>query len=103
MFNKITKIITDKKLKISDCAYHTLRVPEDGGKVRALLVKGEKMMHVEYVCPSCKHEGYKQQEWKAVTKAAMYRFETKCDKCGFLIQVPKLKGGKKKKKKAEEA
>jgi len=103
MFDKISKIISDRKMRMADCGYHTLRELEGGGKVRALVIKGEKNAHIEYVCPQCKHEGYKVQEWKNVSKAAMYRFETKCDKCGLVIKVPKLKGGKKKKKKEEEA
>ncbi len=100
-FDKITKIIADKKLKAADAGYHTLRPLENGGRIRALLIKGETKMHVEYICPQCKHEGYKTQEWKVVSKAAAYRFSTKCDKCGFDIKVPKLKGGKKKKDKGE--
>lgn len=94
--DKIAKIIAEKNLKASDAEYHTLRTLENGGKIRALVIKGENIAHIEYVCPSCKHAGYKTQEWKKVSKAAKYRFKTKCDKCGFLIKVEKLKGAKRK-------
>ncbi len=97
MLDKIEKLITGKNLKPADCDYHTLRILENGGKIRALIIKGEKQAHIEYICPQCKHEGYKMQEWHQVSKSALYRFETKCDKCGFTIKVEKLKGGKKKK------
>ena len=96
-FEKIAGIIKEKGLHAADCEYHTIRELENGGKLRALLVKGNTTLHIEYVCPACKKEGYSQQEWKPVSKAAMYRFSTKCQHCGFEIKVPKLKGGKKKK------
>ena len=98
--DKITKIIKDKKLKPKDAEYHTLRALEGGGKVRALVIKGDKTLHIEYVCPKCKHTGYKAQEYKKVSKAARIRFSVRCDKCDFNIKVEKLKGGKKAKKKA---
>jgi len=94
--DEIAKIIAKKNLKMADIDYHTMRTLENGGKIRALVIKGEKIVHIEYICPACKHAGYKTQEWKKVSKAARYRFTTKCDKCGFLIKVEKLKGGKKK-------
>ena len=96
---KITKIIEGKKLTTKDCEYHTLRALENGGKIRALVIKGDKTLHIEYVCPECKHSGYETQEYKKVSKAARIRFSVKCGKCGFKIKVEKLKGGKKPKKK----
>ena len=92
--DKIAKIISDKSLKMSDCEYHTLRELENGGKIRALVIKGENKAHIEYICPQCKHHDYHQQEWTQVSKGAKYRFETKCSKCGFAIKVSKLKGKK---------
>jgi len=97
----IDKIIAEKKLKAADAGYHTIRVLENGGKIRALVVKGDNTMHVEYTCPSCKHSAYKKQPYVLVSKAARVRFSVKCDKCGFEIKVEKLKGGKKPKKKEE--
>lgn len=93
--DEISKIIAAKKLKANDAEYHTIRILENGGELRALVVKGDTVAHVEYTCPNCKHAGYKTQEWKNVSKQARYRFSTKCDKCGFEIKVEKLKGGKK--------
>ncbi len=102
-FEKITGIIKGRGLHAADCEYHTIRELENGGKLRALLIKGDTTLNIEYICPACKKYGYNQQEWKAVSKAAMYRFSTKCQHCGFEIKVPKLKGGKKKKAAEPEA
>jgi len=95
MFDKIDSIIKEKKLTPATCEYHTLRVLENNGKVRALVVKGESIVHIEVICPKCGAYDYQTQEWKKVSKGAKYRFETKCPKCGFDIKVEKLKGGKK--------
>lgn len=91
---KIQKIIEEKGLTPSDCTYHTLRTLENNGKVRVLVIKGEDIAHVEYVCPFCGHSAYKTEEWKKVSKAAKIRFSFKCDKCGKTIKVEKLKGKK---------
>ncbi|MEM5814425.1 MAG: hypothetical protein QXD77_01260 [Candidatus Aenigmatarchaeota archaeon] len=99
--DEIAKIISEKKLKAADAEYHTMRVLENGGKIRCLVAKGDNVAHIEYVCPNCKHSAYKKQEWKQVSKQARYRFSTKCDKCGFEIKVEKLKGGKKPKNREE--
>lgn len=95
--DEISKIIEKRGIKPADCAYHTLRDFENGGRLRALLIKGEKMTHVEYKCPSCGHESYVTQPWVPVSKAALVRFVVECAKCKFKIKVEKLKGGKKKK------
>jgi peptide subunit release factor 1 (eRF1) len=99
--DEINKIIAEKKLKAADAEYHTIRVLENGGKIRALVVKGDNTLHIEYVCPNCQHSAYKKQPWIQVSKQARYRFSTKCDKCGFEMKVEKLKGGKKPKQKEE--
>ena len=96
MFDKIQKIITEKKLTPADCAYHTLRSLENNGKVRALVVKGDNTIHIELICPFCGIYTYVTQEWGNVSKAAKIRFKTKCPKCGKTIKVEKLKGKKKK-------
>ena len=95
---KIDDIIREKGLKPKDCSYHTIRALENNGRIRGMVIKGDNVIHIEYTCPKCGHKAYKAQEYKKVSKAAMYRFSTKCDKCGFNIKVEKLKGGKKKKK-----
>ena len=93
--NKIQEIIVSKKLKPKDAEYHTLRTDENGSKIRALVVKGEPDMHVEYVCGKCGHEAYVKEEYKKVSKAAKIRWKTKCEKCGLAIKIEKLKGKKK--------
>jgi len=95
MFDKIDKIIAEKKLTPATCEYHTLRVLENNGKVRALVVKGESIVHIEVICPKCGAYDYQTQEWKKVSKGAKIRFIIKCTKCGNSIKVEKLKGGKK--------
>jgi len=95
MFDKIDKIIAEKKLTPATCEYHTLRTLENNGKIRALVVKGENVLHVEFICPKCGAYDYHTQEWKQVSKGAKYRFDAKCPKCGNSIKVEKLKGAKK--------
>ena len=97
MFDKIDKIIAEKKLTPTTCDYHTLRILESNGKIRALVIKGENIIHIELICPKCGAYDYHTQEWKKVSKGAKYRFEVKCPKCGFDIKVEKLKGGPKRK------
>ncbi|MEM5778206.1 MAG: hypothetical protein QXD43_01310 [Candidatus Aenigmatarchaeota archaeon] len=94
MFDKIDKIIKEKNLTTSNCDYHTLRILENNGKIRALVIKGEKIAHIELICPKCNAYNYFTQEWKQVSKAAKYRFDTKCPSCGFVIKVEKLKSSK---------
>lgn len=103
MAGEIDRIIRERNLKAADAGYHTLRPLENNGRIRALVIKGETEANIEYTCPQCKHSGYKRQVWAAASKGSKFRFTTKCDKCGFEIKVPKLKGGPKgKKKKAED-
>lgn len=94
IFDKIDKIISEKKLTPSSCEYHTIRILENNGKIRALVVKGENILHVELICPKCGTYSYNTQKWKQVSKGAKYRFETKCSKCGNVVKIGKLKGKK---------
>ena len=91
MFDKINSIIKEKKIKPSDCAYHTLRDLDNGGKIRVLAIKGEENATAEYICPFCGHSGVAEELWKRP-------FSIKCGSCGKTIKVPKLKGKKQKKK-----
>jgi len=94
MFDKIDKIIAERKLGAADCDYHTLRALENNGKIRALVVKGENIIHIELICPKCGNYDYHTEEWKQVSKAAKIRFSIKCPKCGNTVKVGKLKGKK---------
>jgi len=89
----IDEIIKKRNMKHKDCAYHTRRILENG-KIRALVIKGENIMHIEYTCPECGYSGYKTQEWKKASKGAKIKFIVECDKCKFKIKVRKLKGKK---------
>jgi len=88
---RIAKIISEKALKPADCAYHTMRMLDNNGKIRALAIKGDSIVHVEYVCPKCGHYEYLTLPW-ASGKAAKVRFSVKCSKCSTDIKVEKLKG-----------
>lgn len=84
---KIDEIIREKALKPKDCTYHTNRLAlnkkkQSAGKIRVLAL--EETAHVEYTCPECENESYKEQPWKRP-------FSVKCEKCGFRITVPKMK------------
>lgn len=86
MFDKISSLIKEKNLKSSQCVYHTLRILDNGGKVRVLVLP-DQIARAEYVCPKCGQYGYYEVEWKRP-------FSVKCEKCGATIKVPKLKGKK---------
>lgn len=92
MFDKIDKVIADRKLGAADCEYHTIRSLENNGKIRALVIKGEPVLYVEFICPKCGNYDYHTEEWKQVSKAAKIRFIAQCPKCGEKIKVEKLKG-----------
>jgi len=94
MFNKIDSIIKEKKLTPSDCRYHTLRSLENNGKLRALVIKGENIIHIELICPFCGAYSYMTQEWVKISKGSKFKFKLKCPKCGKLVKVSKLKGKK---------
>lgn len=99
---KIESIIKEKKLKPSDCAYHTWRdlsnkKGEYTGKVRILVIKGEDKARVEYKCPMCFYEGYMETEW-------FKPFAFNCKKCSHTIKILKLREEfKKDQKKAQKA
>lgn len=100
--SKIESIIKEKKLKPSDCAYHTWRdlsnkKGEYTGKVRILVVKGETKARVEYKCPHCGNEDYMETEW-------FKPFSFNCGKCSAAIKILKLREEfKKDQKKAQRA
>ncbi|MBU3958100.1 MAG: hypothetical protein KKB25_03415 [Nanoarchaeota archaeon] len=88
MFDKISSLIKEKSLKSSQCVYHTLRLLDNGGKIRVLVLP-DRIARAEYVCPKCGQYGFAEAEWKRP-------FSVKCEKCGATIKVPKLKGKKEK-------
>lgn len=94
MFDKIDKIISERKLTPPDCIYHTLRVLDNKGKVRVLVAKGDAKAHIEMVCPHCGKYSYVVQDYKPVSKAAKIRFTVECPECGKKTKVEKLKGKK---------
>jgi len=94
---QIEQLIKRRGIRPSDCSYHTFRTIEtkDGkkGKVRVLVIKGETNAHVEYLCPQCKHQSYLVLPWKRP-------FSFRCEKCGFRVNVPRLRDEIKRKKRS---
>jgi len=91
---KITKFIKDNNVK--SFVYHTWRDLENEkeekvGEIR-VLVLDDGIARVEYHCPKCGKEFYEEKTWKRP-------FSVKCQNCGQLIRVPKLKDQIKKKTK----
>ena len=81
---------------MDECEYFSRRVIEDGNHRLTIWVpKGTTVMHINYVCGNCGHEGSITDEY-----ALPYSFQ--CEKCGVKIKVAPLKGkarGAKKKRK----
>lgn len=100
--SKIESIIKERKLKPSDCSYHTRRdlsnkKGEVTGKVRILVIKGESKAQVEYKCPNCGYESYMETEW-------FKPFSFNCQKCNTVIKILKLREEfKKEQKRAQRA
>lgn len=97
---KIQEYIVKHNIKPSDCLYHTQRTvknskKEPSGKIRVLVPKSDGKARAEYICPECGFYGYTETEWKRP-------FFVKCEKCGFKISVPKMRGKAKKEFKAEK-
>ena len=94
MFDKIDRIIKDRKLTPPDCTYHTLRPLENGGKVRVLVIKGDDKAYIELICPYCGKYTYEEQEYKKVSKASKIRMRVECSNCHKNTKVEKLKAKK---------
>lgn len=87
--SKIDDYIKQNSVKPSDCLYHTNRTALNksgatAGRIRVLALKSDSIARCEYACPECKYEAYAEQPWKRP-------FSVKCEKCGYRINVPKLK------------
>lgn len=64
------------------------------GKIRAFVRNDSERAEGDYKCPECMHEGKINQAFKRP-------FSLKCEGCGILLKVPKLKDQIKKEKKRE--
>ena len=85
----IEEFIRKHSIKPSDCLYHTMRSVankkgEYRGKIRVLVLRSDKLARVEYRCPECGKEGYVEKPWRRP-------FSVRCEACGFLIRVPRLR------------
>ncbi len=86
---KIQDYIVQNNILPKDCVYHTWRDAknkkgEPTGKIRVLVPPKSLTAMIEYKCPECGHEAYKEETWKRP-------FSAKCDKCGAKLSVPKMK------------
>lgn len=87
--SKIDDFVKQNNIKPSDCLYHTNRTAMNkagatAGRIRVLVPKSDSIARCEYVCPECTHSSYDEQPWKRP-------FSIKCEKCGYRINVPKMK------------
>ena len=97
---KIQDYAVKNDIKPKECVYHTWRdvKSKDGksaGKIRVLVPPQSLTAMIEYKCPECGHEAYKEETWKRP-------FSTKCDKCGFKLSVPKMKAEAKREAKGKK-
>lgn len=60
---------------------------EETGRIQAMVKEGSDNVEGKYICAECKHEGQINQPFKRP-------LSVKCEKCGFLMRLPKLKGKK---------
>ena len=95
---KIQDFVIKNNILPKECVYHTWRDTKNSkgeltGKIRVLVPPKSTVALIEYTCPECRHSDYKEQEWKRP-------FKTKCDRCAFLLTVPKLKAEAKREAKA---
>jgi RNase P subunit RPR2 len=58
---------------------------EDRGKILVVVRINSEDAEVDYTCPECQHSSHVIQRWKRP-------FSVKCEKCGFLMRLPRLKG-----------
>jgi hypothetical protein len=106
--DKITQFIQKTGVKPSECKYHSWRDIEDKagnkvGKVRILVPKSDNIARVEFLCPECKKEHFKEQEFNNFQAPTGRKapFVVECS-CGNKIQIRRMQDEvKKKKKKAE--
>ncbi len=63
------------------------RSGEEKGRVKAFVRNGSDNIEGEYKCPECENKGKINQIFKRP-------INIKCEKCGFLMRLPKLKGKK---------
>jgi len=60
---------------------------KETGKIRCMVRNGSETAEGDYTCPECVHQGKVNQAFKRP-------LSVRCNKCNFLIKLPKLKGKK---------
>jgi ribosomal protein L37AE/L43A len=58
---------------------------QESGRVRVMVKNGSDTAEGDYQCPECAYNG-------AVNQAFKRPLSVRCEKCGFLMRLPKLKG-----------
>ena len=69
---------------------------EETGRMRVIVRTGSETAEVDYECPECSFKEHIETEWKRP-------FSVRCNKCGFLLRLPKLKDEIKREKKKAKA
>jgi len=88
---RIERLIKERRIKLSDCLYHTNRELENGGKIRILVLKEDGIMRCELVCPRCKKYSYIEREWEKPDKRRKVVVTVECPECGEKIKVKRMK------------
>ena len=74
---------------------------EEKGKARILKLVGEREATVDFTCPECSFSENRKESWLepfVIGNGANKKFNIKCSKCGFSVELMKLKKEIKKKK-----
>ncbi|MEM5871633.1 MAG: hypothetical protein QW051_02045 [Candidatus Aenigmatarchaeota archaeon] len=65
---------------------------EEKGKMRVLVLEGSETAQVDYNCPECGFSKHIETKWKRP-------FSVTCEKCKFVMRLPRLKDEIKREKK----
>lgn len=65
---------------------------EEKGKMRVLVLEGSETAQVDYLCPECGFSKHIETPWKRP-------FSVTCEKCKFVMRLPRLRDEIKREKK----
>ena len=71
------------------------KADQPAGRIRVMVKSGGSLAEGDYQCPECAATGKLSQQF-------MRPFAVKCQKCGFLMRLPKMKDELKKEKEKEK-
>ncbi len=76
-------------------ANRSFETPQGQGKIRMFVKTGSETAEGDYACPACKKSGKINQPFKRP-------IQVRCDSCGFLLKLARLKDEMKKEKLKEK-